>query len=96
MNYEELLERINIDEEGRIIFRTLHYRTERDDFRQSIHDAYDAFLGGNDCYRDFVVKLAKSEYVPPEHMNLYLTIVLSESARDKLRAMGMDDQVFYY
>ena len=95
MNYEELLEKLNIDEEGRIIFRTLHYRTERDDFRQSIRDAYDAFLGGNDAFRAYVVSFAKDEYVPAEHMNLYLTIVLSEPARDKLRSMGMDDEVFY-
>ena len=95
IDYSKLFEKIGLNQEGVKLFFDINTRIKNEEFRNQVILGYDAFLAGNEAFEKFVRAFAEKENLDAEQMHLYLTVIYSEGAYNKMKERGIEDEHFY-
>ena len=95
LDYLKLMDEIGISDSERELFCALEAKRTDPAFEAAIAEGRRAFREGNESFEAFILNFADREGLEPERIQLYLTLLYSDTPYEKFRSRGMDDSVFY-
>lgn len=95
MNYQEYLDKIQLQPQAAELFFRLHSRSSDPGFGNRLKESYEAYDRGDEAFGESLKEFAEAEGVTPEEMNLYVYLRMSERTWENYRQRGIDLETFY-
>lgn len=95
MEHIRLLEGAGFGEEGKKIFFDIHSRCDNPSFKKELLRAEEEYKKGDEAFGEYIKAFAASENLLPQHLNLYIYILLAEKTYEEYVKRGICDQIYF-